>query len=47
MKIILREKSVTKILFVKNCIVVSFYRYGLVCRIKGSVLYVFNILLEL
>lgn len=47
LKIISREKSVTKTSFVKNCIVVSPYRHGLACRTKGSALHIFNTSLEL
>lgn len=47
LKIISREKSVTTTSFVKNCIVVSPYRYGLACRTEGSALLVFNTSLEL
>lgn len=47
LKIISREKSVTRTSFVKNCIVVSPYRHGLACRTEGSALHVFNRSLEL
>lgn len=46
MKLFFREYSVIKLVVILNCIEVSLFKKGIVCKL-GDIIYIFNSLLEL